>query len=52
MDELKLIIENINNQNLDNALEQCQKFENSKNRHIIKKIKGVIFSKKKTNRFI
>ena len=24
MDELKLIIENIKNQNLDNALEQCQ----------------------------
>ena len=52
MDELKLIIENIKNQNLDNALEQCQKFENNKNRHIIYNIKGVIFSKKKTNRFI
>ena len=47
MDELKLIIENINNQNLDNALEQCQRFENNKNRHIIYNIKGVIFSKKK-----
>ena len=44
MSNLDTIIENINNKNLDLALQLCSLYEDSKNKHIIYNFKGVIYS--------
>ena len=42
MSNLKKIIENINNRNLDKALKLCKTYENNRNSHIIFNLKGSI----------
>ena len=49
MDQLKNILENINLKNFDEALNQCNKYEqeSNKNHHIISNFRGVIYFLKK-----
>ena len=42
MSNLKKIIENINDRNLDKALKLCKTYENNRNSHIIFNLKGSI----------
>ena len=46
MIEFKNIVQNIKDNNLDEALELCKKFENIQNSHIISNFKGVIYTQK------
>ena len=46
MIEFENIVQNIKNNNLDEALELCKKFENTLNSHIISNFRGVIYTQK------
>lgn len=43
MSELKQIVDNIKNNNFDDALRLCQLYQSKKNKHILSNFKGVIY---------
>ena len=46
MNNLKLIVENINQKKLDIALKQCEDYNIKENKYLINNFKGVIYSLK------